>query len=153
MSTGGRSNLTRTKENQNFATRRVTCGYHKASCELLFPYGPAKFCVACKALALFVIIVVMIIIIYPLVLHSSSSAGSQNSSLTDQALLIHCSDKKFQLYGTFYYYYYYYYLGRNSSAGIGTRTDWTARGSNPGWGVILCTRPDRHWGSYSLLYD
>jgi hypothetical protein len=32
-------------------------------------------------------------------------------------------------------------------------TGWTVRGSNPGGGEILRTRPDRPWGLPSLLYN
>jgi len=32
-------------------------------------------------------------------------------------------------------------------------TGWTVRGSNPGWGKILRTCPDRPWGPPSLLYN
>jgi hypothetical protein len=32
-------------------------------------------------------------------------------------------------------------------------TDWTVRGSNPGWGEIFRTSPDRLWGPPSLLYS
>jgi len=32
-------------------------------------------------------------------------------------------------------------------------TGWTVRGSNPDWGVIFRTRPDRPWGLPSLLYN
>jgi hypothetical protein len=32
-------------------------------------------------------------------------------------------------------------------------TGWTVRGSNPGGGGIFRTRPDRPWGSSSLLYN
>jgi hypothetical protein len=32
-------------------------------------------------------------------------------------------------------------------------TGWTVRGSNPGGGAIFRTRPDRSWGSPSLLYN
>jgi hypothetical protein len=31
--------------------------------------------------------------------------------------------------------------------------DFTVRGSNPGVGVIFCTRSDRPWGPPSLLYN
>jgi hypothetical protein len=42
-------------------------------------------------------------------------------------------------------------VGRDSSVGIAT--GWTVRGSNPGGGEIFLTRPDRPWGSPSLLYN
>ena len=32
-------------------------------------------------------------------------------------------------------------------------TGWTVRGSNPGWGEIFHTCPDRPWGPPSLLYN
>ena len=32
-------------------------------------------------------------------------------------------------------------------------TGWTVRGSNPGWGDIFRTCPDRPWGPPSLLYN
>ena len=32
-------------------------------------------------------------------------------------------------------------------------TGCTIRESNPGWGEIFRTRPDRPWGPLSLLYD
>jgi len=31
--------------------------------------------------------------------------------------------------------------------------DWTVPGSNPGWGEIFHTRPDRLWGPPSLQYE
>jgi len=34
-----------------------------------------------------------------------------------------------------------------------TATGWTVRGSNPGGDEITRTRPDRHWGPNSLLYN
>jgi hypothetical protein len=30
---------------------------------------------------------------------------------------------------------------------------WTVRGSNPGWGEIFCTSPDRLWDPPTLLYN
>ena len=32
-------------------------------------------------------------------------------------------------------------------------TGWTVRGSNPGWGEIFRTRPDRPWDPPSLPYN
>jgi len=32
-------------------------------------------------------------------------------------------------------------------------TGWTVRGSNPGGDETFRTRPDRHWGPPSLLYN
>jgi hypothetical protein len=32
-------------------------------------------------------------------------------------------------------------------------TGWKVRGSNPGGGEIFRTRPDRHWGPLTLLYN
>jgi hypothetical protein len=32
-------------------------------------------------------------------------------------------------------------------------TGWPVRGSNPGWGEIFRTRPDRPWGPSNLLYN
>jgi len=32
-------------------------------------------------------------------------------------------------------------------------TGWTVQGSNPGWGEISSTCPDRSWGPPSLLYN
>jgi len=32
-------------------------------------------------------------------------------------------------------------------------TGWTVRGSNPGWGGIFRTRPNRPWGPPSLVYN
>jgi hypothetical protein len=89
LTAGDRTNLTRTKENPDLATRPVTCGYHNASCELLLPHGPATCCVACKASALLVIIVAMIFF-NPISLLRNSSTGSQNStiSLTKHFLFI-----------------------------------------------------------------
>ena len=53
LSAVGRRTLS--KENQDFATHPVTCCY-KATCKLLFPFGPATFDVAWKATVPFVII-------------------------------------------------------------------------------------------------
>ena len=36
--------------------------------------------------------------------------------------------------------------------GIATATGWTVRGSSPGVGEILRTRPNRRWGPPSLPY-
>jgi hypothetical protein len=44
-------------------------------------------------------------------------------------------------------------VGRDSSVVIALATGWTVRGSNPGGGEILRTRPDRPWGPPSLLYN
>jgi len=44
-------------------------------------------------------------------------------------------------------------LDRDSAVGIAVRYRWTARGSNPGRGEIFRTRPDRHWGPPTLLYN
>jgi hypothetical protein len=43
-------------------------------------------------------------------------------------------------------------VGRNSSVGVATRTDWTVLGSNLGGGEIFHTRVVRSWGPPSLLY-
>jgi hypothetical protein len=48
---------------------------------------------------------------------------------------------------------YYPVVVRDSSVGIATRYVLTVRGSNLGGGEIFRTRPDRHWGPPSLLYN
>jgi len=40
--------------------------------------------------------------------------------------------------------------GRDSAVGIAPRY---VEGSNPGWGDIFRTRPDRLWGPAGLLYN
>ena len=44
-------------------------------------------------------------------------------------------------------------LDRDSADGIVVRYGWTARGSNAGGGENFRTRPDRHWGPSTLLYN
>jgi hypothetical protein len=122
-----------------------------ASCELLFPFGPATFGVAWKATEPF-IVVVAVIFFLPTFLMRSRSDVSKKSSLPDQALLIHCSAKNFQLYGMYYYYYYHYYyhhhIGRNSSVGIATRCGLDGSGIESRWGArfstTVQTRPAAH---------
>ena len=48
---------------------------------------------------------------------------------------------------------FFVFCGLGSSVGIATGYGWTVRGSNPGGGEILLTRPDRPWGPPSLLYN
>jgi hypothetical protein len=43
--------------------------------------------------------------------------------------------------------------GRYSSVGIATCYGLDVRGSNPSWGEIFRIRPDRSWGSMSILYN
>jgi hypothetical protein len=44
-------------------------------------------------------------------------------------------------------------MGRDSSVGTSTRKGLDGPGSNPGLSEILRNRPDRPWGSPSLLYN
>src|SRR5215467_7877592 len=46
-----------------------------------------------------------------------------------------------------------FYCGRGSSIGIAIGYGRTVRGSNPGWGEIFRTCPDRPWDPPSLLYN
>ena len=41
----------------------------------------------------------------------------------------------------------------DSAVGIAVRYSWTVRESNPGRGEIFRTRPDRHWGPPTVLYN
>ena len=43
-------------------------------------------------------------------------------------------------------------IQRNIPYGLGLN-GWMVRGSNPCGGDIFCTRPDRPWGTPSLLYN
>jgi len=44
-------------------------------------------------------------------------------------------------------------MGRVAQSVQRLATGWTVRGSNPGWGEISRTCPDRSWGPPSLLYN
>ena len=44
-------------------------------------------------------------------------------------------------------------VGRLAQSVQRLATGWTVRGSNPGWGEIFRTCPDRPWGPPSLLYN
>ena len=44
-------------------------------------------------------------------------------------------------------------VGRDGSIGIASRHGLDGRGSNPGRGEVFCTRPDRPWGPFTLLYN
>jgi len=47
---------------------------------------------------------------------------------------------------------FFFTVDSSRYASLGSATGWTVRGSNPGGGEVFPTRPERPWGSHSLLY-
>jgi len=63
--------------------------------------------------------------------------------------LVRLCDSDFGILPYYYYYYYYYYYSKSKRLAMA----WTTLGSNSGGGEIFRTRPARHWGPTTFLYD